>query len=207
MKNLNFEYESADTNDVSAKTLRTLRRLGLKVIRVPLRMEGLSSEGDFGYCHENVNKMVIKYGGEILVGQYLQEYNDPNTIQLTDHSVWITPERKVVCLTKSNCEYDDLDNPIVDRKYKKYLEQGYILFVPRRVTKGFRGYETLPSTIWIKGNRISSNTHPTNPNLIDPYHFQVCALKNAHRVLHREMNIGVMNLDKGTFLRDYKEVA
>ena len=199
MKNLNFEYESADTNDVSFKTLRTIKNLGLKVIKVPLRMEGLSSEGDLDKCHQNVNKMVIKYGGEILVGQYLLETD--GRIVLANHSVWITPERKVACISKINCV---VDGGGYDECFKKFLEQGYILFVPRRVTKGFRGYETLPASIYIQGNRIASNTGADRYSL-DKIEEQ--PLKNAHKVIHQVMNIGVMNIDTGTFLRDYKWVA
>jgi hypothetical protein len=197
MKNLNFEYESADTNDVSFKTLRTIKNLGLKVIKVPLRMEGLSSKGDEDLCHQNVNKMVIRYGGEILVGQYLLEIDEG--IILTNHSVWITPERKVACISKANCV---VDGGISDECFKKFLEQGYILFVPRRVTKGFRGYETLPSHIYIKGNRIASDTADRYLTKMEEH-----PLKNAHKVIHQVINIGVLPLETGSFLRDYKRVA
>lgn len=116
---MTFKYEPADATDIGFALLQKLRTLGLKPIRVPIRKNGLSSKGDYRMCHANVIKMVNKYGGKRLDGHEIKIW-DNDEVDCRHHSVWITPENRVVCITKAN--YD-----------KETLEKGYVVFIPRLI--------------------------------------------------------------------------
>ena len=117
----NINYETADTTDIPLSKIQKLKSLGLKVIRVPIRMNGISSQGTYLGCHINVKKMVHAYGGKRLVGHGLL-MSECGQLTARSHSVWITPENKVACITKANYS-------------KEELEKGYVLFIPRMVDK------------------------------------------------------------------------
>jgi len=115
---MSFKYEDADTSDLSYTMTKKLTSVGLKVIRVPIRMSGVSSQGEWMQCHVNVKKIVKKYGGKRLIGHTLDSYE--YGIEAVAHSVWITPENKVVCICKSN-------------RSEEELKKGYFLFIPRMI--------------------------------------------------------------------------
>ena len=116
-----INYETADTTDIPLSKIQKLQSLGLKVIRVPIRMNGISSQGTYLGCHINVKKMVHAYGGKRLVGHGLL-MSECGQLTARSHSVWITPENKVACITKANYS-------------KEELEKGYVLFIPRMVDR------------------------------------------------------------------------
>ena len=102
---MSFEYANTDTSDLSIKMIKKLNSVGLKVIRVPIRMSGVSSQGQLSKCHINVKKIVKKYGGKRLIGHTIKVHEDG--IEAFDHSVWITPEGKTICITDVDV---DLEN-------------------------------------------------------------------------------------------------
>ena len=75
-----------------------------RVIKVPQRKRGLTSSGKEHHCHPNVQLLVDTYGGKRMVG-YEVIVNRLCHIRLTDlrfHSVWLTPENKLVDVTKKD---------------------------------------------------------------------------------------------------------
>jgi hypothetical protein len=116
---MNFKYHNIDSQDLLPKKQKMLKQLGLPIsIRVPIRMRGLSSTGTPSLCHNNVTKMVKRYGGKRLVGHTIESHK--GGLEVFDHSVWITPENKVVCITKGNYS-------------KEIIKKGYIVFQPREI--------------------------------------------------------------------------
>ena len=137
---MNYEYEIADATDIGFALLQKLRILGLKPIRVPIRKNGLSSKGDYLMCHANVIKMVNKYGGKRLYGHEVKIY-DKDTADFRHHSVWITPENKVVCISKSNYG-------------KETLDKGYVVFIPRLIDENCGVTSKVHSDFSIYKNKI-----------------------------------------------------
>lgn len=124
---LDFEYENVTTEDIPFKYLQKLQGMGFKPIRVPVRQTGLSSEGTLLRCHGNVYRMVEKYGGMRLEGhEILIPKDDEEGIYGMSHSVWLTPENKLTCISKSNYEKDK--RLLSDERTR---ERGYMLFIPR----------------------------------------------------------------------------
>lgn len=73
-------------------------------IKVPVRKDCMTGSGQEGLCHWNVFELVKRYGGERLHGFSVSIVNSdyPRALILTDHSVWITPELKVVDVTEDS---------------------------------------------------------------------------------------------------------
>lgn len=69
-----------------------------KPVLVKTRKNGMTSRGFAHQCHENVHALVNRYGGQRLVG--LELFHVDSTICLNMHSVWKTPENKIVDVTK-----------------------------------------------------------------------------------------------------------
>ena len=85
-------------------------------IKVPQRKRGLTSSGKELRCHSNVYHLVHLYGGKRMLG-YMVQRDERGSVGLFSHSVWITPEKKVVDVTKKNkrqtssfIDKKDLDN-------------------------------------------------------------------------------------------------
>ncbi len=82
-----------------------------KVIKVPQRKNGMTSSGKANCCHPNVQLLVDTYGGERLVGYMVDTTPFPHIGLLTEllfHSVWITPEGKLVDVTKKRTKPTEL---------------------------------------------------------------------------------------------------
>ena len=121
-----FEYEKVTTEDLPFKYIQKLQKLGLNPIRVPIRQNGLSSKGSYRQCHVNVKRMCERYGGSMIQGQEILFNEHPEGLLedhliCNSHSVWLTPENKITCITKSNQRRSS--NP----------DKEYILFIPRVV--------------------------------------------------------------------------
>ena len=67
-------------------------------IKVTPRQTGMTSTGTFAHCHANVRELVNRYGGRMITGYELCW--SPNGMILNWHSVWQTPEGKVVDVTQ-----------------------------------------------------------------------------------------------------------
>ena len=50
-------------------------------------------------CHSNVSKLVSTYGGSEIRGYYVDYLRKLDIFSFTPHSVWKTPEGKLVCVT------------------------------------------------------------------------------------------------------------
>jgi len=71
------------------------------VIRVPRRQNGMTSSGEFNECHDNVKLLVELYGGTRVTGYLIDTLPKiPRYISFLCHSVWKTPEGKLVDVTK-----------------------------------------------------------------------------------------------------------
>lgn len=70
-------------------------------IKVPIRRGCMTGSGKEGRCHWNVLELVKRYGGKRMRGFsfFIVRGDYPRALVLTDHSVWITPESKVVDVT------------------------------------------------------------------------------------------------------------
>jgi hypothetical protein len=95
------DFGSEVSNDFLTKPqMKILRKIGLsKVLKVSKRKKGMTSSGIGGSCHSNVNKLVKRYGGKQLLGYGLMNnvgYNGKRCLQFFWHSVWMTPEGKLI---------------------------------------------------------------------------------------------------------------
>ena len=98
-------------NDESPLDLRKVKfftkylKMG-NVKLVPIRRRGMTGSGRKLDCHSNVSKLVHTYGGYDVRGYYV-EYNEPSkTFCFSPHSVWETPEGKLVEVTLHHWEGD-----------------------------------------------------------------------------------------------------
>jgi len=71
-----------------------------KPIKVKPRQNCMTASGTGGYCHANVRELVNRYGGKMITGYEL--YPNAHGIKLNWHSVWQTPEGKMVDVTQIN---------------------------------------------------------------------------------------------------------
>ena len=81
-----------------------------RVIKVPQRKRGLTSSGKERNCHPNVQLLVDTYGGKRMVGYEvsMNKFCDIRFFDILFHSVWMTPENKLVDVTKKD-EQEILD--------------------------------------------------------------------------------------------------
>mgnify|MGYP006241852479 FL=1 len=170
LEDMTFEYEYADESDISYRVLKKLNSLGLRPIRVPIRKTGLSSQGDYLQCHVNVKKMVNRYGGKRLVGHTVGMH-DKDTFETYAHSVWITPENKVVDICKKNWSNKD------DFNYDK----DYLIFIPRKIDEKPDSYEheeVIPTDFIVHKNKMIA-VSPFNEN----DYIYATTLKNSQQIL------------------------
>ena len=75
-----------------------------RVIKVPQRKRGLTSSGKIRHCHPNFQLLVDTFGGKRMVGYQVivNRYRHIRLIDLRFHSVWMTPENKLVDVTKKD---------------------------------------------------------------------------------------------------------
>ena len=75
-----------------------------RVIKVPQRKRGLTSSGKERNCHPNVQLLVDTYGGKRMVGYEvsMNKFCDIRFFDILFHSVWMTPENKLVDVTKKD---------------------------------------------------------------------------------------------------------
>jgi len=100
------------SNDFLNKSQKKImKKIGLgNVLRVPRRKKGMTSSGVGGCCHSNVNKLVELYGGQQLLGYVVMTnvgFMGRSCLQVMWHSVWVSPESKLVDITKSSNPNND----------------------------------------------------------------------------------------------------
>lgn len=94
------------------KIRKILKNLGTEEIRkVPIRKKGFTGRMPKGNCHSNVSYLVCKYGGRQVTGYVVDKFSNPilskDCTNLAHHSVWETPEGKLVDVTLNWCCPDD----------------------------------------------------------------------------------------------------
>jgi len=121
-------YGCKRANNRIPKTYRPfMKKLGIRdVYEVPIRTKGMTSSGQMNQCHTNVAKLQVVYGGKVASGFLLHRNK---VVQLTPaqrehysekeksfasvewscipHSVWMTPEGKLVDVTHRSPEIGD----------------------------------------------------------------------------------------------------
>ena len=114
------------SNDYIPKNqMDLLRKIGLRnIIKVKRRKNGMTSSMKSNGCHSNVRILVEQVGGKQLLGYMIcgggglfdTEQNGEEPFQMVYHSVWITPEGKVIDPTSSNdeCKKEETKN---EREY------------------------------------------------------------------------------------------
>ena len=87
---------------------KLMKQLDVKsILKVPKRRRGLTSSGEQNCCHGNVRKLVDVFGGCEVYGYSLCAMNTTSTqVAFIPHSVWMTPEGKLVEVINSNDEYE-----------------------------------------------------------------------------------------------------
>ena len=180
---MNFKYNNIDNQDLHPKKQKMLKQLGLPMpIRVRIRMRGLSSKGTPKRCHNNVVKMVQRYGGKRLVGHTIE--SNKGRLEVLDHSVWITPENKIVCITKGNYS-------------KEIVDKGYVVFLPREIDET---PNTLVKNFYydfvVRGNSVEFLNNKGT------YH--TVKLRNARKFVEDTYE---MDLGTGVLLSDFLECS
>ena len=86
------------SNDyISKNQMELLGKIGLRnIIKVKRRKRGMTSSMKILGCHSNVRILVEQFGGKQLVGYVIEKEKDGIPFQILYHSVWITPEGKVI---------------------------------------------------------------------------------------------------------------
>ena len=86
------------SNDYIPKNqMELLGKIGLRnIIKVKHRKNGMTSSMNMNGCHSNVRILVEQFGGKQLVGYVIEKEKDGIPFHIFYHSVWITPEGKVI---------------------------------------------------------------------------------------------------------------
>ena len=86
------------SNDYLPKNkMELLGKIGLRnIIKVKRRKRGMTSSMKMNGCHSNVRILVEQFGGKQLVGYVIEKEKDGIPFHIFYHSVWITPEGKVI---------------------------------------------------------------------------------------------------------------
>ena len=87
---------------------KQIKKMGFRnpIIRVPIRQKGKTSTGRPLCCHINSKWIAERIGGERLVGYEIYR-TDTDSCVLNPHSVWITPEGRIVDCTQRPDEHMD----------------------------------------------------------------------------------------------------
>ena len=95
------EYEELISKGMFSKHfIDDLQKFGVgEILRLNKRKKGMTSSGTELMCHFNVLSLVSSYGGRHIHGYLIEQDYDNNQAQLTYHSAWLTPEKKLVCVT------------------------------------------------------------------------------------------------------------
>ena len=101
-------------------TTKDLKSVTLKVIKVNIRQNGMTSPGKELCCHPNVEYLVKNNRGQRLLGYMITQNPDDGEVQLLSHSVWITPEGKLADVTKRT-SYLMKTNPSADKSIQFFI--------------------------------------------------------------------------------------
>ena len=132
------------SNDYIPKNqMELLGKIGLRnIIKVKRRKKGMTSSMKPKSCHSNVRILVERFGGKQLIG-YVVCKEGEIPFQIYYHSVWITPEGKVIDPTKSmnetknNESYTYFTPVFILQDDGFWIEGMNIMFPNDLVKKGF----------------------------------------------------------------------
>jgi hypothetical protein len=88
-------------------------------VKVPIRKRGMTSSGKELCCHRNVNTLTDVYGGKRMIGYSVR--NTDGKVELSSHSVWITPENKLVDVTRKTKEQTFFHTNQNDLDYQYFI--------------------------------------------------------------------------------------
>ena len=108
MKMKNYGCEKAINCELPRWVRKVIKKMKMNdPLIVPIRQSGMTSTGKEMFCHSNVDVLVREYGGERMLGYMVHKPLEMNRDVITEdiaclvpHSVWITPEGKMVDVTK-----------------------------------------------------------------------------------------------------------
>jgi hypothetical protein len=106
---------------ISLPTKKILQSLGVrKIVEVPIRKKGFTGRMPSGNCHSNVNYLINTIGGRRVTGYHIRKPKLPNKdgYCLFHHSVWESPEGKLVDVTYSWKSQNEILFAVIDRKEK-----------------------------------------------------------------------------------------
>lgn len=151
MKNNNLYNCESAVNDLPMFAKNWIAKYIKQIpIKIPIRKNCMTGSGREGLCHWNVFELVKKYGGNRLHGFSLSiarnEY--PRALVLTDHSIWITPESKVVDVTEDS----------------RAVRDDYQFFIPVSISRKNYALSTVIVPENFKKNGISVNMRDKNIN-------------------------------------------
>jgi len=88
-------------------------------IKVPIRKRGMTSSGKEMCCHKNVSTLTEVYEGKRMMGYLIGKTDD--RIDLFSHSVWMTPENKLVDVTRKTKEQNSFHPNQNDLDYQYFI--------------------------------------------------------------------------------------
>jgi len=172
-----------------------LSKIGLSnPIKVPERKRGMTSSGKEYRCHMNVVTLTERYGGKEVLG-YMVQYKN-NELRLWSHSVWNTPENKLVDVTKKTKIQNswrpnkgDLDNqwfvPITEISNRRIVLKD--MSIPKRFDR--LGYKSNFYSERGCHNKMKWN-NPTLKDLVGE-----CGVKTEEDLINEGRSIDDLKLD------------
>jgi hypothetical protein len=124
---------------ISVEKGRKKMGLGL-VLKIPLRQNGLTSSGQPNECNSNVTKLVVVYGGKRVVGYKIIKVIKGSVYGFCSHSVWKTPEGKLVDVTMS-------DSPLSVDKTGKFRMFIPMIEIENGYTENFPDFRTVGNPV------------------------------------------------------------
>jgi hypothetical protein len=92
-----------------------------EIVKVGVRHEGMTGSGLQSRCHDNVDALVNIYGGSRVGGFLIDDDNEIRSerlLRLVYHSVWLTPENRLVDVTANN-----------------FTDESHVIFLPVVIDK------------------------------------------------------------------------
>lgn len=90
------------------KTWNFCKSMGItQVMKVPRRKRGMTGSGIKHDCHWNARLLTRTYGGSSLLGYAVTLCPQDGVVVFHSHTVWKTPEGKVVCVTQNGDANED----------------------------------------------------------------------------------------------------
>lgn len=170
---------------LSKKYRKFMRQMGMKdVYEVPIRKNGMTGSGHKAYCHNNASKLQAIYGGKVVTGfaisiAFIDESETTMGVEFLTHSVWQTPEGKLVDVTL-NWKDDDtvLFSPVVSFDVTKeacsifgdyllppnYKKKGLYLSSPLLIEEKGRTQEFIPFSSGLNKDRLLLSCPKPNLN-------------------------------------------